>query len=398
MSVFHNSAVDRPKLRAYRLARIRQYLRKHDYAGIVLMDPINIRYATDVANMQVWVLHNKTRYVFVATEGPVILFDYGVATHLSAGVDVIDETRPAIAHTYFSNGSRQREKLTKWAMEIAALVKAHGGGNKRLAVDKLDPPATFLLQAQGVEITDGEEVMEHARAIKSADELVAMREAIAGCEAGIRAMYELMRPGMTENELWSHLHRVNIERGGEWIECRLLAAGERTNPWFQECTDHIIQKGDMVVFDTDLIGPNGYCADISRSWVCDAKPTDEQNRLYQTALDNLHHNLGLVKAGLTFRELTERSYNLSAEFVDRRYSCIMHGVGLCDEYPFAVYREDYEHHGFDAPFEAGQTVCIESLIGAVGGKECVKLEQQILVTETGYELLSTCPLGLRPEY
>lgn len=398
MSVFHNSAVDRPKLRAYRLARIRQQLRARDYAGLLLMDPLNLRYATDVSNMQVWVTHNKTRYVFIATEGPVILFDYAVATHLSADVEVIDETRPAIGHTFFSNGPRHQEMLRRWAGEIADLMAIHGGGNRRLAIDKLDPQATFLLQARGVDITDGEEVMEYARAIKSADELVAMRESISACQAGIQAMYQLMQPGMTENELWAHLHRVNIERGGEWIECRLLASGERTNPWFQECSDKVIQKGDMVSFDTDLIGPNGYCADISRSWICGAKPTDEQHRLYQTALDNLHHNLALVKAGLSFREFTERSYKLAPEFVDRRYSCIMHGVGLCDEYPFAVYREDYEKHGFDAPFEAGQTVCIEALIGAVGGKECVKLEQQVLVTETGYELLSTCPLGLQPDY
>ncbi|HEX9446468.1 MAG TPA: Xaa-Pro peptidase family protein, partial [Dongiaceae bacterium] len=282
--------------------------------------------------------------------------------------------------------------------EIAELVSRHGGGNKRLAIDKLDPQATFRLQNLGVTITDGEELMELARAIKNADEILAMRESIAACEAGIEAMYSVMQPGMTENELWAHLHRVNIERGGEWIECRLLASGERTNPWFQECSDKVIVKGDMVSFDTDLIGPNGYCADISRSWVCGAKPTDEQHRLYQTALDNLHHNLSLVKAGISFREFTERSYRLAPEFVDRRYSCIMHGVGLCDEYPFAVYREDYAQHGFDASFEAGQTVCVEALIGVVGGKECVKLEQQILVTETGYELLSTCPLGLQPAY
>ncbi len=398
MSVFHRSAVDRPKLRAYRLARIRQQLRAHDYAGILLMDPINIRYASDVSNMQVWVLHNKTRYLFIATEGPVILFDYSTAMHLSDDCEVIDETRSAISHTYFTNGPRHGEKIANWAAEIADLVARHGGGNRRLAIDKLDPLASFALAKLGVEITDGEEAMEHARAIKSAEEIVAMREAVAACEAGIEAMYRAMKPGMTENELWAYLHKTNIEQGGEWIECRLLASGARTNPWFQECSDKVIEKGDMVSFDTDLIGPNGYCADISRSWICDAKPTDEQHRLYQTALDNLHHNLSLVKAGVSFREFTERSFRLAPEFVDRRYSCLMHGVGLCDEYPFAVYREDYERYGFDAPFEAGQTVCVEALIGAVGGKECVKLEQQILVTETGYEPLSTCPLGLRPDY
>ena len=399
MTAYHQSRVDRASLRRYRLERVRQQLRQRDYGGALLFDPPNIRHAIDVANMQVWALHNKCRFVYVATEGPVILFDYGCARHLSQGYELIDETRGATAHTYFSNGPRQREQVDRWASEVADLVRRHGGGNNRLAIDKLDPLATHALEREGVAITDGEELMEWARAIKNADEIVAMKEAIFACEAGIEKMWRALKPGMTENELWSHLHATNIAMGGEWIECRLLTSGERTNPWFQECSDRVIQPGDIVAFDTDLIGPNGYCADISRAWIAgERKPTDEQQRLYQTALDNLHHNLDLVKAGLGFREFTEKSYRLAPEFVDRRYSCIMHGVGLCDEYPFATYREDFARWGFDGQFEAGMTVCIEALIGTIGGKECVKLEQQILVTETGYELLSKAPLGLRPDY
>jgi Xaa-Pro aminopeptidase len=44
--------------------------------------------------------------------------------------------------------------------------------------------------------------------------------------------------------------------------------------------------------------------------------------------------------------------------------------------------------GFDGVLKVGMTICVEALIGAAGGKECVKLEQQILVTERDYELLS----------
>jgi Xaa-Pro dipeptidase len=399
MTAYHHSKVDRAGLRRYRLDRIRRQLRQRDYGGALLFDPCNIRHATDVANMQVWALHNKCRYVYVATEGPVILFDYGCARHLSEGYELLGETRTAFPHTYFTNGARHGEYIGNFAKEIADLVRQHGGGNRRLAVDKLDPPAVHALEREGVTIADGEELMEWARTIKNADEIVAMKEAITACEAGIEAMWRALKPGMTENELWAHLHATNIARGGEWIECRLLTSGERTNPWFQECSDRVIQKGDIVAFDTDLIGPNGYCADVSRSWVAgDAAPTDEQRRLYGVALDNLHHNLDLVKAGLGFREFTEKSFKLPAEFVDRRYSCIMHGVGLCDEYPFAVYPQDWQRWGFDGQFEAGMTVCIEALIGAVGGKECVKIEQQVLITETGYELLSHAPLGLRPDY
>jgi len=105
-----------------------------------------------------------------------------------------------------------------------------------------------------------------------------------------------------------------------------------------------------------------------------------------------------VKPGLSFREFTEKSFALPDEFVDRRYSCIMHGVGLCDEYPFAVYPQDWDRWGFEGVFEAGMVVCIEALIGTVGGKECIKLEHQVLVTDRGYEILSTAPFGLKPEY
>jgi Xaa-Pro aminopeptidase len=399
MTAYAHSQVDRPSLRRYRLERIRRELRRRDYGGVVLFDPANLRYATDIPNMQVWALHNKCRYVYVPTEGPVTLFDYGCALHLSAGDDLIAETRTAVPHTYFTNGGRHPEFIGRWAAEIADLVRRHGGGNRRLAVDKLDPPGTHALERLGVTIADGDELMEWARVIKNADELVAIKESIAACEAGIAAMWRELKPGMTENELWSHLHATNIAKGGEWIECRLLASGERTNPWFQECSDRVIQPGDIVAFDTDLVGPNGYCADISRTWIAgDVRPTDEQRRLYGVALDNLHHNLALVKAGLSLREFTEKSFPLPEEFVARRYSCIMHGVGMVDEFPFGVYPQDWQTWGFDGVLEAGMTICVEALIGAVGGKECVKLEQQVLVTEGGYELLSHAPLGLRPEY
>ncbi|OUD14518.1 hypothetical protein [Thioflexithrix psekupsensis] len=81
-------------IRAYRLERIRQQLRRMDYAGIVLFDPINIRYATDTANMQVWCLHNAVRYCFIPTEGPVVLFEFYHCDHISHHLDLIDEIRP----------------------------------------------------------------------------------------------------------------------------------------------------------------------------------------------------------------------------------------------------------------------------------------------------------------
>ena len=232
---------DLAALRAYRLARVRAQLAARDCAGIVVTDPINIRYTTDAANMQVWCLHNAARYAFVATEGPIVLFDFHGCAHLAEPLALVDEVRPARAWYYFHSGARLAEHAGLWAAELADLVRAHGGGNRRLAIDKADRAGVVALERLGVDLQDGQEIMEQARAIKSPDEIKAMRCALAACEAAMGTMQAELRAGMTEQELWALLHAENIKRGGEWIETRLLSSGPRTNPWFQECSSRVIE-------------------------------------------------------------------------------------------------------------------------------------------------------------
>jgi Xaa-Pro aminopeptidase len=234
--------------------------------------------------------------------------------------------------------------------------------------------------------------MEEARSVKSAGEIVLMRASISVCESAVQAMREALRPGITENALWAKLHHANIAGGGEWIETRLLASGPRTNPWFQESSMRPIESGDMVSFDTDLIGPYGYCCDISRSWVCAASPTDEQRRLYAAAYEQIKLNMELLKPGTTFREITEGLHPMAEEFIPGRYGVAMHGVGLCDEHPAIYYREDYSELGYDGLVKPGMVFCVEALTGVRGGREAVKLEEQVLITEHGFEQLSTYPL------
>jgi hypothetical protein len=124
---------DMAAMRAWRLARVREQLARCDCAGIVVTDPINVRYATDSTNMQVWCLHNPVRYAFVATEGPVIVFDFHGSAHLSAHLDLVGEVRPGRGWYFFKSGERIGEHAKSWAAEIADLVRTHGGGNRRLA-------------------------------------------------------------------------------------------------------------------------------------------------------------------------------------------------------------------------------------------------------------------------
>jgi Xaa-Pro aminopeptidase len=201
---------------------------------------------------------------------------------------------------------------------------------------------------------------------------------------------------MTEEKLWSYLHKTNIENGGEWIETRLLTSGPRTNPWLQECSNRIIQKGDLVAFDTDMVGPYGYCADISRTFVEGGKLNEEQKKLHDLAYENIKYNEELIKNGMTFREFAEKAWKLPDNCYDNHYPCQVHGVGMCDEWPFIPYPDkDFSNGDYSGVFEENMVICVESYIGEVGGKEGVKLENQYLVTNKGLELFnSTLPLKL----
>ncbi|GIL02087.1 MAG: peptidase M24 [Alphaproteobacteria bacterium] len=379
-------------MRRYRLDRLTAELRRRDYAGLLCFDPLNIRYATDSTNMQLWVAHNPSRACFVSADGHVIVWEFARCDHLLAHLPLVREVRFGASFFYFLSGDRVDEHAAKFAAEIDDLLRVHGGANRRLAVDRMDPAGVVALKARGIDLRDGQAVTEIARSIKGPDDIRAMKCAVHSCELAMARMQAELRPGMTENDLWSILHADNIRHGGEWIETRILASGPRTNPWFQECGPRVIENGDIVAFDTDLIGVYGMCCDISRTWLCgDAAPSEEQKRVYRAAHEQVHRNLELLRPGLSFGEFTHSAHLGGEEYRAQRYSVLAHGVGLCDEYPSLYYPEDWADTGYDGVFEPGMAICVESYCGLVGGKAGAKLEQQVLITEAGIEDITSYP-------
>ncbi|WAG77673.1 Xaa-Pro peptidase family protein [Metapseudomonas furukawaii] len=388
-----HAAIDRKALRRYRLERIRQQLREHDYAGILLADPINIRYATDTNNLGLWVMHSPSRYVFIATDGPVVLFDFSSSRHNSEHIETLDEIRPATPWLYFLAGPRVQEKAERWAREVAELVRRQGAGNRRLAVDRCDPWGAERLVRKGLRLFDAQPLMEQARLIKSAEEIASHRVSMDVCDLAIARMRASLVPGITENQLWSILHGTNVAQGGEWAESRLLSSGPRTNPWFQDASDRVIEAGEMVCFDTDMVGPGGYLSDISRSFICPGKAaTAVQRDLLEIAAQQITHNLDLLRPGLSFREFAERCWPVPERYEHNRYMMMLHGVGLVDEYPSVAYAVDFAEWGYDGLFQENMVVSVESYIGERGGHQGVKLEEQVLITARGAVKLSRTPL------
>jgi len=380
-------------MRRWRLDRIVSELQKHDYAAVLCFDPLNIRYATDSSNMHLWIAHNPARASIVFADGHVVLWDFHGCEHLSAHLPLINEVRTTgVGFFYFLIGDQEGDAARRFAGEIDDLLQEHGGGNRRVAIDKIEVCGLRALEVSGVQVEHGMELMEHARSIKGVDEVNAMRCSLATCEIAVAKMHKACEPGIAETELWSILHAENIARGGEWIETRILNSGPRTNPWMQEAGPRRIQQGDLLAFDTDMVGPYGMCADVSRTWFCgDGPASDEQRRLHDIALSHINTNMEMLKPGASFTELTFGGHMLPEEFIPQRYGVKMHGIGLCDEYPAIYYPEDFIEGAFDYNLEPGMTLCVEAYIGAIGAKDGVKLEEQILITDTGYENLGNLP-------
>ena len=384
-------APDMTTIREYRLKKVRDQLKTDDCAGILLYDPLNIRYATDSTNMSLWTSHNAARYALVMTEGPVIIFEFDAHEFLSNHNPLITEVRPAITYLYFTAGEFSDKKAKLWADEIMDIVIEFGAGNKRLALDHCAPEGVHELQAHGLELVNGEAVMELARLVKSEEEMHAMRRSIFAAEKSMSVMREHFHPGISETRLWSYLHAEMLSRGGEWIETRLLAAGPRANPWYQECSSRPIQNGELMSFDTDLVGAYGYCTDISRSWLCgDQTPTDAQKDIYTKAYEQVQHNISILRPGMSFMEMTSEALEYP-ENEYRHYSMQYHGVGLCDEYPSIPFTWELNELSYDGILHPGMVVCVESYVGRRDGGPGVKLEEQVLITETGYEVLSKYP-------
>ncbi|AXI47237.1 peptidase M24 [Sulfitobacter sp. SK012] len=384
-------------MRRFRWERLTQHVVDRDYGGVLMFDPLNIRYATDSTNMQLWNTHNPFRAVLLCADGYMVIWDYKSSPFLSTFNPLVREQRTGADFFYFDRGDKIGEAADVFAAEVRDLIDEHGGGNSRLGVDKIMLHGLRSLERLGFEVMDGEEVTEKSRAVKGPDEIHAMRCASHACETSIRKMEEFARAqvgdGQTsEDDIWAVLHAENIKRGGEWIETRLLSSGPRTNPWFQECGPRITQPNEIISFDTDLVGSYGICVDISRSWwIGPDKPRPDMVYAMQHGVEHIQRNAEMLRPGVMIPELTAGTHVLDAKFQKQKYGCLMHGVGLCDEWPLVRYPDKAIEGSYDYPLEPGMVLCVEALVSEEGADFSIKLEDQVLVTEDGFENLTKYP-------
>ena len=385
--------IDLTRMRRQRLQRVRHEMALRDIGAVVLSDSVNIRYATGARNMQVFTSRNApSRYLLLTAERS-ILYEFTGAAHLADGLDTVDDVRPAVTASFVAAGAAIAVREREWAKEMAATVRGLlGEGDHQVGLERLNAGSALALAATGLQIVDAQVPVEMARAIKSDEEIACIRASLRMTESAVREVREALRPGLTENELWAILHATVIASNGDYVETRLLNSGPRTNPWFQESTSRVIRPNELVALDTDVVGCHGYYSDFSRTFHSGPdRPAAAQRSLYQLAVEQIEHNMSIIEPGLGFRDYAERAWDIPERFRRNRYYLSAHGCGMTGEYPYLYHRADFDEAGYDGTIEPGMTLCIESFIGSDDGAEGVKLEEQILVTADGVEVLSRFP-------
>ena len=383
--------INMPRLRKERLERLREQMSLADLGGMILFDPLNIRYATGVRSSGVAGIRMFFQYAVVPLTGEPRV----VTAENPDGSFALEK---GTVWDFFPCGQYVEEASKLWGQRIKSMLGEMGIADARIGVDKLDYFSMDALQTQAITIADARIPLEKARSIKTEDEVSLIRQSCAIADIAICAVRDAIEPGITEDELFAIMTYENISRGGEHMDVRLLATGTNSNPWTHLATDRMVRPGELVAFDTDMCGPFGYFADFSRTYLCgDGSPNDEQQEAYKIAYDFIYESLDLFQPGAAFQEISEKCPELPDAYKLQRYPMIAHGDGMSDEWP-CVYCPDQSWSGFgndDEVLQQNMILSLEGLASKEGGRESVKLEEQILITEGGPEVLSLAPFDER---
>jgi len=389
--------VDYDRMRKYRLQRTQDQMKKDGIELLISWDPYTIRYTTG-AYVTVPNRYMLASSVIIPAEGDP--YAYVLA---SFSPFALQEQMPWMKGKVWSNlGS------IKFAQTTDALVRYKDAIKKVLDENQLRNPVValdgcvndtlfkaFLAENGITEIRNGTHTMFNARAIKNPDEIACMKHAAKNADAAFADIADAIRPGVRECELvgigMKKLYDLGCDEAQEFV----CSSGPRTNPLFVDFTDRIIGPGELVCVDINGNSYNGYKTCVYRTFSC-GKASQEQKDGYKIALDMLNDGINQVKPGNTTRDIVKH-WPKSPEFwgYDDWQHCrgfaLGHGLGLSLHespemfWPWYLPKEQ--------ELEVGMVMAIETYYGPKVGKwGGVRLEQQVVVTEDGFELINQFPI------
>ena len=367
---------DEQRCQRARVATLQDQMRRNGIGALLLGGGIGARWTLGVAV--------PSADVFVPPSGEVIGFvrqrDIGYVSMHHAAV------RLPLYEQDTSEECSGLGKDERWACAIADLMKEYGVAGESLGVEEAKPGLLIALVRRGVHIVDAREVFEQATAIKNDDEIMMYREVMAQYAHTMRVFQEAAVAGTTETGLAGLVVTTWHEAGGEDISQLNVCSGENMNPWRRWPTDRVLKNGEFVGIDLHARGITGMRGDVSRTFFVGDAPTPAQRAIYREAYDYVQAAIPIFKVGRTFSEIAEAAPPVPPAYQKEQFSYfVAHGVGMGSSgYP---HIEPHDRDT-DTVLKPNQILSIECHFGEAGDPLAVKLEDMILVQESGIEWLT----------
>jgi Xaa-Pro aminopeptidase len=390
MGVDWEQRVDFDRLRRERLARAKQFLAESDLGALLCFDMNNIRYLT-ATHIGTWAFDKLIRFCLLTRDAEPILWDFGAAAaHHALYCPWLDGTERSRAGISTLRGA-VKGRAESVAGKIKVELEQRGLLGEPVGIDFVELPVLFALQDVGVQVVDGQALMQDIRKIKTQDEKTLLATACAMVDSAYDQLYRAMRPGFRENDCVALVNKVLFELGSEHVEGVNAISGERCAPHPHVFSDRMLRPGDPAYFDI-LHAYNGYRTCYYRTFaVGSASPALVD--AYKRCRDILDRSIAMVKPGVTTAEVVEQ-FPKAEEFGFRDEEAAFalqygHGVGL------SIWEKPIFSRlvSFDYPetIEEGMVFALETFWPSKDGWSAARIEEQLIVTADGSEVITRFP-------
>jgi Xaa-Pro aminopeptidase len=392
MGVDWEKRVSYDRLREERLARIKQLLAESEFGALLCFDMSNIRYIT-ATHIGTWAQDKLNRFCLLPQGDEPIMWDFGSAArhHQLYNPWLGDGRSRAGISTMRGAMSPSSGRAEDVAYKIKVELEQRGLLDEPVGIDAIELPVLFALQKEGIQIADGQQLMQQARVIKTQDEITLLNMACGMVDSAYEELYRAMRPGFRENDCVALVNKVLYEAGSEFVEGVNAISGERCSPHPHVFTDRALRPGDPAYFDI-LHSYMGYRTCYYRTFAVGSASRALVDA-YKRCRYYLDAAIELIRPGATTAEVVSvwpRAQDFG--FPDEEAAFALqfgHGVGLSIwEKPIFSRLVSLDH---PEEIKEGMVFALETFWPASDGWSAARIEEQLVVTADGCEVITRFP-------
>ena len=380
--------VDYSRMSKERFAKAQAAVRNAGLGAVLCFNFDNIRYVT-ATHIGEWARDKFFRYALCPAEGSPFLWDPAPPAKRISSPWIKDNVAAPLTTMQGAFPPSLGIQLA-FAKQIKKALVHYGIANMPLGIDIMELGMLRALEAEGIEVVDGQQAMLDAREVKTGDEIELLKMAASMVDATYVDIARAIRPGTKENELVAIANDRLFRMGSERVECVNSVSGRRGRPHSHTFSDRMIQPGDMIFLDI-MHSYNGYRTCYYRTFIC-GQPNNNQIDAYETASKWLAASMDMIRPGVTPDEVAavwpdahEFGYKNEEEAFLLQYG---HGVGM-SLWERPIFSKRFK--GQTRPLKEGMVFALETWKGSNDGSGAARIEEEVVVTKDGCEIITNYP-------